>query len=749
MFWKFLSASLLSLFAANFLACAQSLQGRIVDARTGEPLPGVSITLAHTALGTLSDQQGRFALPSKTPGLQQLRLSHVGYETLETALDPATGPAALSLTPAFLQLHKGAVVTAQRYETPAFDRPETISVLRQQDLDRLAPRSTPEALTGLTGVWLQKTNHGGGSAFIRGLTGQQTLILVDGIRLNNATFRSGPNQYLNTLDPQSLAQVEVLRGAGSVQYGSDALGGVVQVFTKTPRFSDTLRLGGSGFAKYMSAGMEKSGRAELEFSSARVALLASFAHRDFGHLRAGGRLGKLRPTGYDQRSGDVKARFRLHDRYLLTAAWQQLSQHDVPVYHKVQLENFFRNQMGLQKRNLAYARLEAFYDHKWLRQLTLTSSRHLSEETRQSNKNNSPTRVFERDQVTTWGATLVAHSQPAAWWKMQSGLEYYTDRVHSSRQDENTETGTTTVKRGLYPEGADAASLALFVLNTLQYRQLSVSAGGRFQAFRIRVPESPAATATIRPSALVGSLSAGYALHPRHQLTAAVNTAFRAPNIDDMGTLGIVDFRYEVPNARLKPEKALNLEAGWKSRSSTFSSQLVFFRSHLHDLINRIRPGSDSLQGYPVYLKENTAKAYLQGFEAEAEGQLQANLAAYGSLVYVYGQNSSAGEPMRRIPPLHGRLGMRYQVPAGLWIRPESLFAGRQDRLAQGDIDDNRIADTGTPGWVLFNLHAGYSWTWLQLSGEFHNIGNKAYRTHGSGLEGYGRSAWLAMHLRF
>jgi iron complex outermembrane receptor protein/hemoglobin/transferrin/lactoferrin receptor protein len=113
-----------------------------------------------------------------------------------------------------------------------FDTPEAVSVLTQKQLLQNAPRSTPEALMGLPGVWVQKTNHGGGSPFIRGLTGQQTLILIDGIRLNNATFRSGPNQYFNTIDPQSIAQIEVLRGSGSVQYGSDALGGVVHVLTK-------------------------------------------------------------------------------------------------------------------------------------------------------------------------------------------------------------------------------------------------------------------------------------------------------------------------------------------------------------------------------------------------------------------------------------------------------------------------------------------------------------------------------------
>ena len=124
-------------------------------------------------------------------------------------------------------------------------------------------------------------------------------------------------------------------------------------------------------------------------------------------------------------------------------------------------------------------------------------------------------------------------------------------------------------------------------------------------------------------------------------------------------------------------------------------------------------------------------------------------LAVYGNLVYTYGQNITGKEPLRRIPPLNGRFGIYYQVPSGIWVRPEYMFAAKQSRLAQGDIDDNRIADTGTPGWNLVNLNAGFTHRWLNLSAEWHNIGNEAYRTHGSGIDGYGRSFWVALQVRF
>jgi len=117
------------------------------------------------------------------------------------------------------------LITATRKKSMALSIPYSFNSISRKEMDEHQFRTTPESLVGTTGVFIQKTNHGGGSAFIRGLTGNQNLLLVDGVRFNNATFRFGPNQYLNTIDAYTIATIEVARGTGSVQYGSDALGG--------------------------------------------------------------------------------------------------------------------------------------------------------------------------------------------------------------------------------------------------------------------------------------------------------------------------------------------------------------------------------------------------------------------------------------------------------------------------------------------------------------------------------------------
>ena len=754
---------LLSLCFLTHFCHAQRLTGTVADARSHKPMPGVTVQLDGVQKGTTTNQQGRFTYTDLPAGSYQVRVRSVGYRSVTQAVtifNQATTSVRIELVQAVIQLNQQTVVTTQRRENSDFDRPEFTTVVTARDLQQRSPRTVPDALAGSTGVFIQKTNHGGGSPFVRGLTGQQTLILVDGIRLNNSTFRSGPTQYLNTIDPQSIRQIEVLRSSGSVVYGSDAIGGVVNVLTKTPRFSDQPQLTGSVFGKAMTRDMEYSGRAELGLSTASVAVMGGLAYRNFGHLVAGRRLGLEAPTGYGQLSGDVKARFRVSDKVMATAAYQSVRQDSVPVFHRVRLENYRYYQFNPQRRQLAYARLEGFYNRRFLQSVQLTALWQDQSEGRQSQRNNSPTAVYERDQTTTTGLTLLANAQPTRYWHLQNGLEWYNDRVASTRRDVNTQTGRGTSRRGLYPDGATMSSLAIFSTHTLTINRLTLTAGTRYNAFQIKTPETGVASAgesVIRPSALVGNAGISYAVVPSMRVVGSVQSAFRAPNIDDLGTLGVVDFRYEIPNANLRPERSLNVEAGFKLRTRRVSATLLAYNNRLTDFISRVRsgastpgtstPGNDSVQGYPVFVKTNSAESFIRGLEAEAEWEFSPNWLAYANGTYTYGQNVTANEPFRRIPPLNGRIGLTYQSPTGWWIRGEGLLASPQTRLAAGDMADNRIAKGGTAGWQVLNINAGFRHKNLTVSTEWQNLTNEAYRTHGSGVDGVGSSAWLSVLL--
>jgi outer membrane cobalamin receptor len=133
-------------------------------------------------------------------------------------------------------------VTSSRKETQVFQVPDAIGVVKSSDIEEKNARTLPDALSFESNVHMQKTNHAGGSPFIRGMTGKDVLILIDGVRFNNSTFRYGPNQYLNTIEPSMVDRVEIVRGPGSVMYGSDALGGVINIITKKPSVEDNRKV---------------------------------------------------------------------------------------------------------------------------------------------------------------------------------------------------------------------------------------------------------------------------------------------------------------------------------------------------------------------------------------------------------------------------------------------------------------------------------------------------------------------------
>jgi hemoglobin/transferrin/lactoferrin receptor protein len=732
-------------------ATAQSLTGTVREAGSRVPLTNVTVRLQKQI--TKTDALGRFAFANLSSGDDTLRLSSVGYESVNQVVAGQSN-VIIELMPGVIRLNRQVVVTAPRAEATDYLRSEAVSVLSARELADRAPRSVPEVLTGAAGVYVQKTNHGGGSPFVRGLTGQQTLLLVDGIRLSNATTRSGPNQYLNTIDPQSVNQIEVVRSTGSVAYGSDAIGGVVNVLTRNPQFADKPMPTANIYTKWMSGGMEQSVRAEAGYSTSRVAVLAGAAWRNFGDLIGGANVGRQSPTGYRQWSGDVKARVRLADRHLLTLAYQHLQQDSVPIYHRVRLENYRYFQFDPQRRQLAYARLDSYFGRRWVDQVLLTASFHDQTEGRQSQRNNNITAIYERDQTQTTGLSALVLSRPAAGWQVQSGVEFYGDFVRSERQDVNTATGAAISKRGLYPDRATMSSLAIFSLHTYTHNRLTLTAGGRYNAFSVTIPADVAGRdATIRPSALVGNAGISFAVLPALRIVGGVQSAFRAPNVDDLGTLGIVDFRYETPNATLRPEQSVNVEAGLKISTGRVSAVLTGYQNKLTDLIGRVRVGKDSVQGYPLYQKENIAGAFIRGIEAEAEWQLSqpgapASWLLSGNLTYTYGQNETAGEPLRRIPPLFGRLHLTWRNTNGWHARAEWLVADAQTRLAKGDVDDNRIGAGGTAGWHVFNTLAGYRRGGFSINAEAQNLSNATYKTHGSGVWGVGRSVWIAVSYR-
>jgi len=228
-----------------------------------------------------------------------------------------------------------------------------------------------------------------------------------------------------------------------------------------------------------------------------------------------------------------------------------------------------------------------------------------------------------------------------------------------------------------------------------------------------------------------------YSLNPNHSFGAGINKAFRSPNIDDMGTLGIVDFRYELPANDLKPESSINYEFNYRINYSSFDFEISYFRNELSDFISRTRTsinGKDSIDGYPSFIKTNSSESLIYGIESSVNFKINENLKTYFSINYIYGQDLTKNEPFRRIPPLNGIMGI-YIVPINdLAINLELTIADKQDRLNSGDKSDNRIPSGGTPGWYNINLYTKYGFEDFDFSFIVINMTDQLYKYHGSGV---------------
>ncbi len=753
---KLLLTFFLILFAPILLA--QSLRGIIKDSQTDVPLEGAHIQLINSSLGTVSDKNGKFLIKNFPIGKHFIRISAVGYTSVEKLTDHEALELLVTLEPSTLLLNHTVTITAQRNEQRSFNVSQSVTTLDQEEFIKKSSRSTPEALMNESGIWVQKTNHGGGSPVIRGLVGNQVLLLVDGIRLNNATYRYGPNQYLSTIDPGIIERVDAIRGSGSVLYGSDALGGVVQVLSKTPMFSqDGLKISGHVSGQWLSAGMEQSGRAETQISSSKVAFMGGFSLRNFGDVLAGGSLGVLAPTGYKERSGDAKILLRIGSSGILTAAFQQLTQHDVLRYDQVVQGGYALYNFEPQTRQLSYLRWETFLKKSWIQSFRITSSYNRSIEGINSQKNNASDLKRQRDEVNTMGMIAEFISNPLPSWSIQSGIEYYFDKVHSSGSTINLITNTETIQRGSYADGSRSSNFALFTSHQYDVDKFQFSAGARFNGVTVSVKDPTFGDQKINPHALVGNVGVTMKVNTRLRAFVTSNTGFRAPNVDDMSKFGMVENGiFEIPSAGLSPEKSFSVETGLKINQKKFSATLAGYQTNLSDLIDRIPAkyqGLELYEGRKVYQKQNVGKAKIKGIEVEADVHLLKTLSAFGNVTYTYGEHITKQEPMRRIPPLFGRAGLRYQHASGVWVKAEWAAAGKQDRLAAGDKSDVRIAvrlENGImPSWNVLNFYAGYTYKSITLNLRGQNIFNQAYRVYASGIDGYGRSIGATLNVKF
>ena len=751
-----LAACNLACAAAEAATAAGALRIEVRSAASRAPIAGARVEVDGQRAGAVTDLGGIARISGLSAGAVIVRVSAANHRPVDSPIDVADAEIILQvvLVPLELRVDESVIVSASRADRDASDVPRSTSGVSNAGLEERADRTSPEALQNRSGGWVQKTNHGGGSPFLRGLVGNQVLVLIDGVRLNNATFRLGPNQYMNTIDAFSLDRIEVLRGSGSVQYGSDALGGVINLITPLPRLTQGgVSAGGAVATRLVSSGMEQTARAEGYVAGPRLGARGGVTLRSFGDLVAGGSLGTEAPSGYDEYDADAAAIWVPSSRTTVTGVFQSVYQVEVPRFDQVAQRGYDVYEFDPQSRRLGYLQWQQVVAAGWLDLTRLTVSWQRSDEGRRRRRTGSSIETTESDTVATAGFSADLYGRLAGTSAWSAGVEVYHDTVRSWRRDTNLATGASKPMRGLYPDGSTRLSVSAFAMGHVPLWRAALDIGARYTHDDVQADEPVFGPSSITPQAVVGSASVLVPLGRGLSAFGSVAQAFRAPNIDDLSTLGPFDFGIEVPPSSLEPERSVAFELGIKANTPGIAANVAIFRLELRDLIDRLPAafeGSPVWDGQAVYQRANVGEAYVRGVEADVEWRATTGLSLLGFLASTFGQQVTVDAPMRRIPPLNGLAGARYRWANGVWIEGTLRAADAQTRLAPGDMADHRIPPGGTPGWAVVNLTAGARLgRSLLLSGGVANVFDEAYRVHGSGIDGPGRNLWLGARFEF
>lgn len=669
------------------------------------------------------------------------------------------------------------VVSATRAgESVRLDQPVALSLVEPDIAEVSRGNVAADLLREAPGVHVQQTSAGQGAVVLRGLIGNQVLLLVDGVPLNNGTYRDGPGQYLATIDPESIERIEVIRGPASVLYGSDAQGGVVDVITRSHRFAGPRSVRISGKVSSANSGYRGRFSAGMQGPHLRVGLGGSLGTT--GDLKAGGGLGAQVPTGFDAAGLDAQIEYHPDERHGLKGVVQHFEMDDVPRYDRYVTFRApapgkdYEHRFDPQTRQLAYTRYTYTPQDGAVARVEVTASLAVQREGRSriKLKDGAPDtrKTLWRDDVYTPGLSLsglsmlsVGDAPLAVTW----GGDYYHDEMDTEGYVVDLESGDSTaivrethtgsIPSGRFPDGARADRAGLYVAAEMSAADwLRLSAGARWSHFENRADVGLDLGGEVEnvSSDLSGQL--GVVVAPLEELRLAFRLAegFRAPNLYDLTNVGPVPAGIVLPNPSARPERSLSAEFGVRYAARAAALDVTVYHTRITDFIDRL-PGTfdgDTLfNDERVYVGTNVGTARTYGFEAEGVvrfGRVEARATA----LYTHGEQEDASgvqEPMAKIPPLSGTAALKWSDPDNrFWAQYLFSWAARQDRLGIRDLDDPRIPEGGTPGYAVHGMEAGVKlMPRLSVSAGLENVTDELYRTHASGVDSAGRHVWVGV----
>jgi hemoglobin/transferrin/lactoferrin receptor protein len=567
------------------------IAGTVVDT-AGATIGGAHVVLlggaGTEAHSSTTDQYGRFTIEKVLAADYIVRVRKVGFREVRRVLRLTPGE---TLRVQF-QLNVASILETVTV-TPGRGQPQEVSqvaqsqeALTEDGIARRPPNILPQALREVPGVHIQQTTAGQGSPFVRGLTGQQVLSLINGVRFNNSTFRPGANQYTALIDPDFAERVEIVRGPGSAQYGSDSLGGTINVLTRPVDVSDSFAMHGGINTYFASADLSGGASAKVSGGSHNWGFLIGAAGHRTQDLRSGDgidshsvatrllgisskHLGdRLQDTAYGQYNANAKFQYRVTDADVVSFEYLRGTQLGVRRYDQLNggVGNLL-NSFDPQVLDFFTAR----YDRVGLGPLdsftTVLSFNGQRDDRRSQSINNSlglRSKITDEFNLTTaLGYQAQANTLVSRRHSVTFGGEFYNEKIKSRRQEfsfNTTTGGFTNVAnvRARFPNGARYRTLGVFAqdIASLVPQRLTAHVAIRYSAFHFSQssqdnPLDANGRATVPPleasfDDITFNAGLAYTINPHISLTGNISRGFRAPNVNDFSSNGLSGLGFEV-----------------------------------------------------------------------------------------------------------------------------------------------------------------------------------------------------------
>ena len=697
------------------------------------------------------------------------------------------------------------VISANRWEQNKNEVPNKIATVLKPAVEFQNPQTTADLLGISDEVFVQKSQLGGGSPMIRGFATNRVLIVVDGVRMNNAIYREGNIQNVISLDPSSLESTEIIFGPGATIYGSDAIGGVMDFHTKKALYTTGNKpyIKADAFTRFSSANKEKTNHLDFNIGVRKIAFLTSITYSDFDNLKMGSRNnpGYLRPeyvlttggkdsvvtnpdpeiqvySGYNQLNTVNKLRFRISENIDVVYANHFSRLSDVPRYDRlIQYKSgslrYGDWYYGPQVWTMNSVQLTLKKENRLFDEFTLTAAQQNYKESRHD-RNFGKTLINEQfDKVGIISLNLdfdkkINDENQLLYY----GFEYVNNDIKSVARTRDIISGALAPAGSRYPDGKNkynSTSIYAGYKNNIS-NKVTLSTGLRYNRVTLNSAiddnsffSVPFTTISMSNGNVTGAAGIVIRLREKMQINLNTSTGFRAPNLDDVGKIfdpvaGIV----VVPNPDLKPEYAYNTDLGISNDFAEFLHiDITGFYTHLNNAMIRhdfLFNGEDSIIYKGVLSKvqaiTNATYARVYGIHINLQANITDYLSVTSALNIIKGKEKG-DIPLRHAAPVYGSTHIIYKSSQFITDLYSSYNGPRKFQdMPPTEIEKPYLYATDkngnpwSPGWFTLNLKVSYNlMKWAIINGGIENILDNRYRPYSSGIVSPGRNYIISLRV--